>query len=152
DLRQLSRRIDKVLMDPFGDRGPTELARLQETVLGGIKVALDMGGSVNTALNMWHLLQSLSSVTTFMPPLWLLTLVSAGTDIVGGHDLMDRTAAQKGPVLDRATLAAALLEVYGQDNSANAKICQYLLLGMEKAARTELWILHRTSQWGKTRK
>src|SRR5690606_20994451 len=38
DLRQLSRRIDKVLMDPFGDRGPTELARLQETVLGGIKV------------------------------------------------------------------------------------------------------------------
>lgn len=151
DLARLNRRIDKVLLDPLGDRGPAEQKFLGEVVVDTIKSAIDLGATANTAGNLWNIFQSFSSIPLMMP-VWLLNLFSARLNIRGGKQDMASAAAAKGPAIDRAVLAAALLQIYQQDDRREAKVCQQVLRAVLQDAGNALHQLHQASQWGKTRK
>jgi len=150
DLGRLDNWPRRVVLTPFGDSGPAELARVRDATLGSLKLLMDLGATGNSMAAVFG--AAIFSSINLMLPAWALDLVSGRIDVKGGKRGMAAAAAAKLPVLDQGTHAAALCEAYGQLEDPNARACQYPLLAMVRSASHQLSFLHKTSEFNKARK
>ena len=157
-LGHLSRRPDKVLLNPFGDRGPDQLAHLSGVVLSTAKNVIDFGATVNTASVVWHLVQPVVSSMPILMPAWLLGLFTGRIDVIRGKQAMKAATAAKESLRHKAAHAAQLLPVYRQDGvesevkRVDLLMCQLPVQALLHGTSQQLRYQHQASVFGKARK
>jgi chaperonin cofactor prefoldin len=150
DLKRLDSWPRRVVLAPFGDSGPAELARVRDEVLGSLKLLVELSATGNSMAAVFG--AAIFSSINLLFPAWVLDLFSGRIDIKGGKHGMAAAAAAKRPVIDRGAYAAALCQAYGQLADVRGRACQYPLRAMTLCAGRQLNFLHHTSRINKERK